>query len=93
MKFEWDEKKNAVNFKKHEVDFNYAIGAFFDPMSREFYDYKHSGMEEDRMMLVGDADGDILLIIFTEPDAETIRIISARKATKQEMEALYYGNS
>ena len=37
MKFEWDENKNAENVKKHEVDFNYATGAFFDPKSRELY--------------------------------------------------------
>ena len=89
MKFEWDEKKNKANIKKHGINFTHAIDAFLDPMCREYYDYKHSGEEEDRMMIVGIAKGVFLIVSFTEPDDETKRIISARKATKHELEVLY----
>ena len=93
MKFEWDENKNAANFKRHGLYLDQAIDAFDDPMGQEYYDYKHSGIEEDRFLFVGFAENGPLLVIFTEPVPETKRLISARMAKKHELEELYYGNS
>jgi uncharacterized DUF497 family protein len=91
MKFEWDETKDLANKKKHKVSFAQAVHAFSDPLRKEYYDDRHS-IEEDRVIVVGFALNAILIVSFAEPDSETIRIISARKAKKHELEALYYGN-
>ena len=93
MKFVWDEKKNLKNIEKHKVSFIQAVHAFSDPLRKEFYDERHSRNEEDRLVLFGFAVSAVLIISFTEPDANTTRIISARKAKKQELEAVHYGNS
>jgi uncharacterized DUF497 family protein len=93
MKFVWDEAKELANKKKHKVSFVQAIHAFSDPLKKEYYDDRHSNLEEDRCIVVGFAINVVLVVCFTEPDFDTIRIISARKAKKHELEALYYGNS
>ncbi|GHV86638.1 hypothetical protein AGMMS50230_22460 [Spirochaetia bacterium] len=92
MRFIWDEKKNLLNIKKHKISFAQAAQAFFDPFKKEYYDDKHSTLNEDRLMLVGFAKNSILLISFTQPEPETVRIISARRANKYEEEKYYYGN-
>ena len=92
MRFVWDEKKNRDNTRKHRLSFERAVPAFFDPLRKEYYDSKHSSFDEDRFMLAGAAENRILLIIFAMPEPETVRIISARKATKREVEVYYYGN-
>jgi uncharacterized DUF497 family protein len=92
VKFEWDENKNLANIKKHKISFVQAHYAFFDPFKKEYYDDKHSAMGEERLMLAGYAENSVLLISFTEPEPETVRIISARRAKKHEEEKYYYGN-
>ncbi len=85
LRFEWDERKNAQNQKKHGVSFEEAQTVFFDERAVEFYDETHSDWE-DRFLLLGlSAKFRILLIChcFRNNDS-VIRIISARKATKQE---------
>jgi uncharacterized DUF497 family protein len=93
MKFEWDERKNLDNIKKHKISFVQAHYAFFDPFKKEYYDDNHSSIDEERFILAGVTKIGVLLISFTEPAPETIRIISARKANANEEEKLYYGNS
>jgi uncharacterized DUF497 family protein len=90
MKFEWDDKKNADNIKKHKVSFEQVIGVFSDQMGKEYYDRKHSVYEE-RYNVIGLSEGRLFFVSFSEPAPETIRIISARTAEKSEMED-YYGN-
>jgi uncharacterized DUF497 family protein len=92
MKFEWEETKELANKKKHRVRFAQAVHAFSDPLRKEYYDDRHSSLVEDRSIVVGFAVNAVLIVSFTEPDTETIRIISARKAKKHELKALYYGN-
>ncbi|MDR0643006.1 MAG: BrnT family toxin [Treponema sp.] len=92
MEFVWDGKKNLDNIKKHGLGFVQVIPAFSDPLRKEYYDGKHSSLSEDRLLLVGSVENSILLISFTEPKPETIRIISARKATNHEVEVFQYGN-
>ena len=92
MKFGWDEKKNLANIKKHGVNFDLAIHVFSDPLRKEYYDARHSLIGEDRTIAIGLAGNRLLFVSFTEPDWETIHIISARKAKKHERR-YYYGNS
>ena len=92
MKFVWDEEKNLANIKKHKVSFVQAVHSFSDALRKEYYDDGHSGFEKDRSIVVGFAVNAVLIVSFAEPDTETIHIISARKAKKLELEALY-GNA
>ncbi|MCL2180871.1 MAG: BrnT family toxin [Treponema sp.] len=91
MRFTWDEKKNILNIKKHKISFIQAAYVFLDPMRKEFYDEKHSSHEEDRIITLGMAENRLLFVNFTEPDSDTVHIISARKAKKNER-SIYYEN-
>ena len=91
VRFIWDEKKNLVNMKKHGVDFNDAVRAWYDPERLDFFDQKHSSDEEIRWIFLGAVAGTVLFVVETEPDENTVRIISARRALKHE-EIVYYAN-
>ncbi|MCL1927957.1 MAG: BrnT family toxin [Treponema sp.] len=80
-----------MNIKKHGICFEHAAHVFTDPLRKEDYDVRHSNHEENRTFAIGVAEGRLLFVNFTEPDTETIRIISARKANKYERR-YYYGN-
>lgn len=86
MKFEWDEKKNAVNKEKHKISFETAAYVFDDPYHIEMFDFEHSE-DEDRYIAIGKV-GDVLFVVFTERK-DSIRLISARLATSAER-GLYY---
>ena len=92
MQFEWDENKNRSNYKKHGVWFEEAQTTWVDPESVEFFDPEHSS-NENRFIRIGHSTrGRILLVVFCErAEGLTVRIISARKATKQEMSAYEKG--
>jgi uncharacterized protein len=82
MKFEWDEQKNQANIAKHELDFADASKIFRFPLRiglDERQDY-----EEDRWIGIGILDGRVVVVVFTESDEQTIRIISLRKAMPYE---------
>ena len=91
MNFEWDGRKNQLNLRKHGISFEHAAHVFTDPLRKEDYDDRHSNHEENRTFAIGVAKGSLLFVSFIEPDTETIRIISARKANKHERR-FYYGN-
>ena len=83
--FEWDENKDRENQKKHKVSFDGAKSVFYDDNARLILDPDHSE-EEDRFILLGLSDKLRMLVVVhshREKD-EVIRIISARKATKNE---------
>jgi uncharacterized DUF497 family protein len=83
MKIEWDPKKARSNLRKHRVSFEEAAAALNDPMSATGADPDHS-MTEDRYVTFGvSARGRLLVVVHTE-EHETIRIISARLASKGE---------
>jgi uncharacterized DUF497 family protein len=85
MIFDWDDTKAESNKKKHGVSFAEAATAFSDPHAVEFLDDKNSD-KEDRWILVGlSAKSQILLVVFVERDEKCIRIVSARKAVKDEI--------
>ncbi len=82
MKFEWDNQKNQSNIIKHGFDFVDASRIFKLPMIVE-YDEREN-YYEDRLIAIGLLDGRVVVIVYTEPDEETIRIISLRKALSHE---------
>ena len=85
MKIEWDPKKAKSNLKKHGVSFEEAATALNDPMAATGADPDHS-ITEDRYVTFGVSEkGRLVVVSHTEKD-ETIRIISARKASKGERE-------
>ena len=83
MKFEWDDDKAASNELKHDISFEEARTVFTNPLAVIFGDKVHSD-NEDREIIIGHSwKNRLLLVSFTErPDA--IRLISARKATRNE---------
>ena len=91
MKFQWDENKEKINITKHGLDFKTAARVFEDENRIERYDEEHS-FDEAPYITIGLVNGIavIIMVVYTERE-DAIRIISARKATKQEKEAYFYG--
>jgi uncharacterized DUF497 family protein len=92
MKIVWDENKNKENVKKHKISFEEAETVFYDPNGKTIHDPEHSD-KEDRFVILGLSKALNLLVVchcYREED-EIIRIITARKATKNESKA-YGGN-
>lgn len=84
MNVVWDDAKNLANQRKHGVSFEAASALFRSGANYlEIFDDEHS-VGEDRFIAIGPIRGGLVLIIWTERDEETIRIISARWATKHE---------
>lgn len=82
----WDEAKNDANTRKHGVSFEQASGIFaggFDYL--EIFDDQHSE-DEDRFLAIGSIHLGVIVVAYTEREDETVRIISARRATKREAE-------
>ncbi|MBL1140560.1 MAG: BrnT family toxin [Proteobacteria bacterium] len=86
MEFAWDEAKNAANIRKHEIDFIDAIEIFQHPIFT--YIDTRKNYEEERWIGIGQILNRIIVVVYIEIDNDTIRIVSARKATKREKE--YY---
>ena len=91
--FEWDPEKAQSNLKKHAVTFEESATVFKDPNALSLFDPDHSE-NEDRWITLGLSEKTRLLVVihtFLEKNDGTvmIRIISSRKATKQEL--LTYG--
>ena len=82
MKFEWDDFKNWDNIQKHGIPFDYAMLVYEDEYRLEEYDYNHDE-DEDRYNVIGMIDR-LLFVVVTYRDEDTVRIISARPATKAE---------
>ncbi|MBN2376870.1 MAG: BrnT family toxin [Sedimentisphaerales bacterium] len=87
MKFTWDSRKANSNLKKHGVSFQEAASVLGNALSITYYDPDHS-MREHRFITVGmSLSGRVLMVAHTDSRDE-IRIISARKATREEQK--YY---
>ena len=81
--FEWDHRKAGTNLRKHRVGFAEAVSVFSDPLARIFADKDHSS-EEPREIIIGHSSAKrLLLVCFTEPVRDQIRILSARRATSE----------
>jgi len=85
MKFEWDPKKAESNRRKHEVSFEEAITVFNDSLAFIFDDVEHSQSEHREIIIGTSALRRIVLVCFVERVKDTIRIFSARRATKDEI--------
>lgn len=86
LSFEWDEKKSQANLKKHKATFEEAQSVFFDANARMIFDTTHSS-NEDRFILLGLSGAMRILVVIHccgGNSEDTIRIISARKATRKE---------
>jgi uncharacterized DUF497 family protein len=84
--FEWDEKKNQENIRKHRISFEEAETVFSDEHALLIDDPEHSRVE-DRFILLGlSADLHTLVVCHCYRRGSVIRIISARKATRRERE-------
>lgn len=88
MRFVWDPAKAESNHRKHGIRFEDAVRVFFDPMHLTVQDRVEGG--EYRWQTTGQVEGaTVLLVAHTDTEegpesVETIRIISARRATPQE---------
>lgn len=82
MNVEFDPVKAVSNLKKHGVAFDAASAALLDPLALVIEDPDAVG--EARWLLIGISDLGLLTICYTLRDEETIRLISARKATTKE---------
>ena len=89
MRFTWDENKNHLNLRKHDVRFETAVLVFDDPYALTLRD--ESSDDEERWITVGAiGPGAILLVVHTfyeNHNEEVIRIISARAAESRERRA------
>ena len=85
IRFDWDERKAASNAKKHGVSFEEAVSVFFDEQALLLVDPQPSNSEERFILLGLSAKLRTLVVVHALRGEEVIRIISARKATRQEI--------
>jgi uncharacterized DUF497 family protein len=81
--FEWDKKKEKQNITRHNVTFKEASTVFRDELSLTIDDPLHSD-EENRLIIIGESIEHRLLVVVHTERNDHIRIISARKAGKNE---------
>lgn len=85
MNFTWDDAKNFSNELKHGVCFEEAQSIWCDIHSHEFFDEEHSIREKRYIRLGYSSCSRILIVVFTEEiEKGLVRIISARKAARNE---------
>lgn len=87
MQFEWDDRKERINRQKHGIEFSEAVSVFLDEEARIIDDPDHSDDSEARFILLGMSEKARVLTVvhcYREND-KLIRIISARRATKNEI--------
>lgn len=85
--FEWDSRKAATNLTKHGVGFEEAQSTFADSLGLDLFDSAHSGAEDRWLRLGTSQRGRLIVVVYTEralTRGRSIRIVSARKATKTE---------
>ena len=84
--FEWDDAKAVSNLVKHGVSFSYARTAFDDPAGIDVVDDRREYGEERSNLIAKSSHGIVLFVTYTERDGR-IRMISARRASRQERKA------
>jgi hypothetical protein len=83
MRFDWDPRKAAANLRKHSVSFEEASTVFADDYSLTGTDPDHS-VGEERFITFGMSQSGRLLVVSHTEQGDTIRILSARRATRSE---------
>jgi uncharacterized DUF497 family protein len=91
VQYEWDDGKAADNLRKHGVDFRDAIEALEDPNRLEEIDTRFA-YDQERIQVIGMAQGRVLFAVVTFRGEDICRIISARRATKHEQDRYYAGD-
>ena len=81
--FAWNPRKAAANNAKHGVSFDEAATIFMDPLARIFDDIWNAGGEV-RQIAIGHSASQRLLVVCYREVNSTLRIISARRATRTE---------
>ena len=90
IRFEWDENKNTINKKKHNISFEEAKTVFFDEEALVIDDPEHSEFEERFIILGLSTKANLLVVCHCYRASDTvIRLISARKATNHESRQYY----
>jgi uncharacterized DUF497 family protein len=89
--FCWDPQKAITNFEKHGISFEEAAAIFADPLGLDWKDLTHASQEIRYKRLAKSSEGKILLVVYTirrsKHEKETVRIISARWASRKERKA------
>ena len=85
MRFEWDPEKAASNIRKHGISFDEAVTVFKDPLAFIFDDITHSEQEHREIIIGVSTLRRMILVCFVERLEDIVRIISARPATRQEI--------
>ena len=81
--FEWDNNKAEINKRNHKISFDEAQTVFFDYHSIMKPDVEHSTAEE-RLLIIGTSNKNQLVVVSYTERSDKIRLISARKATRNE---------
>ncbi len=88
--FKWNPEKARLNIRKHRVSFEQAATVFLDPLALSLLDEEHSEDEERWITMGRSREAQTLVVVHTYREGSdnnaTIRIISARKATKHEQQ-------
>jgi uncharacterized DUF497 family protein len=92
LEFEWHNAKAEANFCAHGVSFDLAKTVFKDPFAIERLDDR-ADYGEERFVMIGMAEGNILLFVAYTEREERIRIISARRATQYEQDDYFQQNA
>jgi len=92
LEFEWHADKAETNFQTHGVSFELAKTVFKDPFAVELMDDREDYGEE-RFVIIGMAEGHVLLFVAYTEREERIRIISARRATQGEQDEYFRQNA
>jgi hypothetical protein len=85
MDVEYDPKKAQTNWQKHGVSFAEAEFVFYDPLA--IHDIDPDASEEERFIALGMSNSGLLLVIVYTIRGDAFRLISARRATRQEAKA------
>jgi len=92
LEFDWHDAKADANLQSHGVSFDLARTVFRDPFAIERLDDR-ADYGEERFVMIGMAEGDILLFVAYTEREERIRIISARRATQYEQDDYFQQNA
>jgi uncharacterized protein len=92
LEFEWHNAKADANLRAHGVSFDLAKTVFTDPFAIERLDDRED-YGEARFVMIGLAEGNILLFVAYSEREERIRIISARRATQDEQDDYFQQNA
>jgi uncharacterized DUF497 family protein len=92
LEFEWHDTKAEANLRTHGVSFELAKTVFKDPFAIERLDDREDYREE-RFVIIGMADGHVLLFVAYAEREDRIRIISARRVTQHEQDDYFRQNA